>query len=212
MIQIIPAILATNEGQYRQEITRLNDSPSLEGSWVHIDFADNIFVQNETIVPETINKFPTNLHKEAHLMVANPKNWVEKLAKAKFERIIIHVETNDVNECIEIIKSNNLQVGLAINNETPIEKLEPFIDKIDVVLVMTIVPGFQGQPFIAKALDKVREIKVRWSAKIGVDGHVNIDNVRQVIGSGVDFMVVGSYLLKGHVEENLENMWEVING
>lgn len=212
MVQIIPAVLATNEGQYRQDITRLNQSSSLEGSWVHIDFADNIFVQNKTIVPETVNKFPTNLHKEAHLMVANPNDWIEKLVEARFERIIFHIEANDIDKCIETIKSKNLEVGLAINNETPVEKLAAFIDKIDIVLVMTIVPGFQNQPFIAKALGKVREIKVRWPVKVGVDGHVNNETVKEIVNSGVDFIVVGSYLLNGDLEENLENMWEVING
>ncbi len=212
MVQIIPAVLATSQKQYRNDITNLERAPSLEGGFVHIDFADNIFVQNQTIDAQTVGEFPTNFHKEAHLMVAKPINWIDRLVEAGFERIIFHIECEDnVEECIEYIKNKGLEVGLAINHETSIEKLTPFIDKIDVILIMTIVPGFQGQPFIPEALEKVKEIKAKYSVRIGVDGHVNSDNAKQIINSGVDFMVVGSYLLEGDIEENLENLWEVIN-
>jgi len=234
MVQIIPAVLAISEQQYQEDINKLTASKSLSEGWVHIDFADNIFVRNKTIEPETIQKFPTNFRKEAHLMVAHPKEWIEKLAKAGFKRVIFHIEVeDDIDESIEIIKSKGLEVGLAIKNETPIEKLEPFIDKInrgtvrlrrinrgtvllrkiDIILVMTVIPGFQGQPFIPEALEKVRKIKSQnWPVRVGVDGHVNADNAKEIIRSGVDFMVVGSYLLTGNVGENLESIREAING
>lgn len=217
MVQIIPAILATSEKQYHNDITNLERAPSLENSWIHIDFADNIFVQNKTVDPKVIKEFPTNFHKEAHLMVAHPKEWIDELVDAGFERVIFHIEvSDDIKECIESIKNRGLEVGLAINNETPIEKLTPFIDTIDIILVMTIVPGFQGQPFIPASLEKVRVCSRLRSNnnldfKIGVDGHVNADNAKQIISSGVDFMIVGSYLLTGDIEENVENLWEVIN-
>lgn len=214
MVQIIPAILATDEAQYRQDITKLNQTSSFEGSWVHIDFTDNIFVQNKTISPEVVNKFPTNLHKEAHLMVSHPKQWIDKLVQAGFARIIFHIESeDDAGDVIDKIKQKGLEAGLAINNETPIEKIEPFVSKIDVILIMTIVPGFQGQPFIPEALNKVANIKSKnWPVKVGVDGHVNNETIGQIVRSGADYVDVGSYLLKGEVEENLENLWEIING
>lgn len=214
MVQIIPAVLATSEKQYHNNITKLSRSASLEEAWVHIDFADNIFVQNQTIDPKTVQDFPINFRKEAHLMVAYPLEWIDKLKEARFERIIFHIESeDDIREVIDTIKEQRLEVGLAINNETPIAKLGPFVDKIDIVLVMTIIPGFQGQPFIPEALDKVRSIKsLNWSVRIGVDGHVRDTNVREIVKAGVDFVIVGSYLLEGDVDENLENLWEVING
>lgn len=214
MVQIIPAVLATTEKQYLSDITKLEQTPTLKEGWVHIDFADNIFVQNLTIEPEIIQKFPTNLRKEAHLMVSHPREWVDKLIEAGFERIIFHIEAkDDIQDVIDYIKDKGLEVGLAINNETAIEKIEPFAGKIDIILVMTIVPGFQGQPFIPAALEKIKEIKSKgWNVKLGVDGHVNSKNAKEIMDAGVDFMVVGSYLLKGELDENLENLWEVIDG
>lgn len=214
MVQIIPAILATSEEQYQNDLAKLSKSEALKEGWVHIDFADNKFVQNQTVEPATIEKFSSDFKKEAHLMVAHPKEWVDTLLKAGFERIIFHIESeDDPLETIENIKLKGLEVGLAINKETPIEKLQVFVGKIDVVLVMTIIPGFQGQPFIPESLDKVRLIKAKnWSVRIGVDGHVNDKNAKEIIASGVDFMIVGSYLLEGDIDEKLENIWEVING
>lgn len=214
MVQIIPAVLATSEEQYKQDLQKLSACEALKDGWVHIDFADNKFVQNQTVGTKTIEKYPTEFKKEAHLMVAHPKDWVDGLVKAGFERIVFHIESEDeANEVIDYIKSKGLEAGLAINNETAIEKLTPFIDKIDVVLVMTIVPGFQGQPFIPEALDKVRRIKANnWPVRVGVDGHVNNENAKEILDAGVDFMVVGSYLLKGNIDENLEIIWEELNG
>lgn len=209
MVQIIPAILATSEEQYQSDITKLNNCQSLSQGWVHIDLADNIFVQNETIKPEIIQKFPTNFRKEAHLMVTHPKEWVDKLATTGFNRVIFHIECQDnIAAVVGDIKSKGLKAGLAINNQTPIEKLQPFVDKIDVILVMSIVPGFQGQPFIFESLDKIRKLKSKgWQVKIGVDGAVKDDNIKEIVNAGVDFVIVGSYLLKGDIDENLESLW-----
>lgn len=213
MVQIIPAILATSEEQYQADIAKLASAQSFSANWVHIDLADNIFVQNKTIKPEVIQKFPNNFRKEAHLMVANPKTWIGDLVESGFEKIIIHIESDDINESLDIIETKGLESGLAINNETPVEKLEPFIDKINTILIMTIVPGFQGQPFIPEALDKVKEIKFKhWPVRLGVDGHVNNENAKEIANAGVDFMIVGSYLLKGDIDENLERLWEEIYG
>lgn len=213
MVQIIPAVLATTEEKYQSDINKLNSSPSLSGSFVHIDFADNEFVQNITIDPGIIQKYPNNFRKEAHLMVVHPKDWIDQLKAAGFERIIFHLESeDDILLVIENIRSKGLEVGLAINKETALERLEPFVDKIDVVLVMSIIPGFQGQPFIPQTLDKVRQIKSNnWPVKVGVDGAVRDSNIKEIVESGVDFVTVGSYLLKGDVEENLEILWEVLS-
>lgn len=208
MIQIIPAVLATSEQQYNADISKLSSVEPLSEGWVHIDFADNIFVQNKTIEPEVIAKFPTNFRKEAHLMIAHPKDWIDRLIKEGFERIIFHIESADnIFEVIEDIKNKGLEAGLAINQETPVEKLEQFVSKIDVVLVMTIVAGFQGQLFIPSMLDKVKKIKSKnWSPRIGVDGAVNGSNIKSVVDAGADYAVVGSYLLKGDIEESLESL------
>lgn len=213
MVQIIPAILSTKEEDYARDILRYKRATSFKEGWVHIDFMDNLFVPNKSIEPSVISKYPINLHKEAHPMVLNPLEWIDELANAGFERIIIHIEANKGSESLEFIKSRGLRAGLAIKNDTPIDQLQPFIDKIDTILMMTIDPGFQGQPFIPQALDNVRNIKAKnWPVRVGVDGAVKDDNIKEIIKSGVDFVIVGSYLLKGDVDENLEKLQEKING
>lgn len=213
MFQIIPAILATSEENYARDVSRYKRSSSFKESWVHIDFMDNKFVPNISIEPSIIAKYPIGLHKEAHLMVVNPLEWVDKLIEAGFERIIFHIEAENVEKCLEYIKEKGLETGLAINNETSIEKLTPYIDKIDVVLVMAIVPGFQGQKFIPESLDKIKKIKsLGWKVQVGIDGSVKDDNIKNIVETDVDFVIVGSYLLNGDIDENLENLWEKING
>lgn len=214
MIQIIPSVLATTEEQYQKDITKLSSSESLSDGWVHIDFADNIFVQNKTIEPEILQKFPTNFRKEAHLMVSHPKEWIDSLKEAGFERIIFHLESEDnIKKLVEDIKGKGIQVGLAIKNDTDIEKLEPFVNKVDVVLLMSIIPGFQGQSFIPQTFEKIRQLKSKnWAVKVGIDGGVKDTNIKEIMTSGADFVIMGSYLLKGNITENLEKVWEEIYG
>lgn len=213
MVQIIPSVLATSEDQYHADISRLSQSEALNNGWVHIDFADNKFVQNKTIEPEVVQKFPTNFRKEAHLMVATPFSWIDQLVQAGFERVIFHLESKDnIEDCIKKIKESNLEAGIALRVETPIEKLQPFIDKINIVLSMTIEAGFQGQPFIPHSLNKVRGIKSKnWPVRVGVDGAVKDINAKEIVEAGVDFIIVGSFLLEGDVDERLERLWEGIN-
>ena len=212
MVQIIPAVLATSEDQYSADITKLNNCQSLQDGWVHIDLADNIFVQNETIEPEIIQKFPNNLRKEAHLMVAHPQEWVDKLVTAGFERVIFHIEAENIQEAIDCAKSKNLEVGIALKNETELEKLTGFIPKIDVVMLMGVRPGLQGQEFIPHAIEKMRDLKSKnWQVKAGIDGGVRDSNIKEIVEAGADFVIVGSYLLRGNLDENLENLWEIIN-
>lgn len=210
MIQIIPAVLSTSENDYIRDISRYKLAESLKGGWLHIDFMDNKFVPNLSIPPSVSAEYPIELHKEAHLMVLDPMEWIDDLSGVGFERIIFHIESSDDTlKCIEYIKGKGLEVGLAINGETPIEKLEPFVSKIDAVLVMTIAAGFQGQPFIPKALNKVKEIKSKnWPLRVGVDGAVKDTTIREIMDTGADFAIVGSYLLNGDIEENLETLWE----
>src|SRR5687767_9744610 len=119
MIQIIPAILATTEEEYKQKIGIVNSSPSLEGGWVQIDLMDNKFVQNKSISADIIGKYPTKLKTEAHLMVEYPEGWIDELVKLGVDRIIFPVEDNEgVSERIKHIKNHDIKVGLSINPET----------------------------------------------------------------------------------------------
>lgn len=212
MLQIIPTVLATSEDQYKRDIDKFARSSSLQNGWVHLDFMDNKFVPNKGIDPSAVKKYGAPFIKEAHLMVVHPKKWLSDLVEAEFKRAFFHIEAeDDTAECLELGQKMGLEMGLVLNHETLIEKLEPFVSKIRRVLMMTIIPGFQGQPFIEASLEKIRQLKAKnWPLEIGVDGSVKDTNIKSLADAGVDFVIVGSYLLKGNTEENLERLWEAV--
>lgn len=210
MIQIIPAILAVTEEDYKRDLATIKKAKLFK--WVHIDFTDNEFVQNTTIGIEIVGQTSTNLNKEAHLMVNHPLQWLDKLKNAGFKRVVFHFESqDDVLECLNKIKKLGMEAGVALNINTPIEKLTPFKDCIDLVLIMAIVPGFQGQPFLPEALDKIKALKAKnWPLRISVDGAVRSINAKQLVQAGVNQLTVGSFLLTGDIDENVERLWKAL--
>lgn len=214
MVQIIPAILATTEEEYRQKLAKIEKSGVFEDGWVQIDLMDHKFVQNQSIGADLIAKYPTDLKREAQLMVEYPENWIDELVEVKVERIVFPYEdTQGIAERITHIKNHGIQVGLSINPKTPVEKLTAFVSTIDLVLVMSVEPGFGRQEFIPGSIQKVRRIKeLGWPVKVEVDGGINEEVVNDLIKAGADNLVIGSHLIEGDIEENLENIWEVIHG
>lgn len=214
MIQIIPAVLPTTEEGYQADIAKLSSYDSLKDGWVHIDFMDNKFVPNQSIGAQEVKKYPNDLQKEAHLMVVHPKEWVDKLADSGFKRVLFHIECeDDIDEVIDYIKAKGMQVGLVLKNDTPLEKLEPFAQKLDVIMLMGVEPGFQGQPFIPEVIEKLKKLKSKsYPARAGIDGAVRDTNIKEIVDAGANFVIMGSYLLKGNSEENLETVWEIIHG
>lgn len=220
MIQIIPAILATTEKEYSKFTDKVNSSSLTGIDWIHIDYMDNKFVQNKSIGPDIIAKCKpeSSLKIEAHLMVINPFEWLDQLRSADVSRVISHIEVGEreIRSFIDKAKTLNLKVGLAINPETPVSALEPFLDEVDTVLVMGVHPGFQGQKFIPETLEKIIELSSRRSLshfKIGVDGGISEENARQVVEAGADYLVIGSNLFKyDNLKEGLEKIWEVLRG
>jgi ribulose-phosphate 3-epimerase len=215
-IQIIPAVLATTEDQFNQEISAFAKSESLKHGWVHIDFMDSEFTQNPSIGAELIGKFKIPFDKEAHLMLKNPRVVVDELKKAEFGRLVVHVESDDVESVIQYIKQQGLDVGLGIQMDTPLENIEAYIKQIDLLLILAVKPGYQGQQFDANGLERIKKVKklrdeLGLKFRIEVDGGVSKENARQLIEAGADNLVVGSHLLKGDIEENLEGFWETLN-
>lgn len=214
MVTIIPAILETTEQEYKQAIENINSAPSLEDGWLHIDFMDGFFVDNHSIEPAVVSKYPTNLKKEAHLMVMQPINWLDKLIEAGFTRVILHFEAEEVQQCLEYLTGKGLEVGLAVKMETQLDKIQEFLPQIDLLLIMSIKPGFQGQPFIPDALEKITEanqVRAVNNFSIAVDGAVSTDNIKSLVAAGADILIIGSHLVQGDIEENMEKVWEVVN-
>lgn len=204
-IQIVPAILATTEEEYREILKKIESCPELAEGLIQIDLMDKKFVANESIKPEVIGRNPTKLKQEAHLMVEYPENWIDELIKTDVDRIIFPVEDIEgIEERINHIKNHGKQVGLSLNPETQVQKVQPFVVKLDVVLVMAVNPGFGGQEFIPEVLEKIKEIKDKTlDVSVGVDGGVTPENAKLIVDAGADYLVVGSHLLEGNIDENL---------
>ncbi len=218
-MQIIPAILATTEKEYKEKLDLIESSESLADGWVQIDLMDNKFVQNQSIEPNIIAKYPTKLKLEAQLMVEFPEGWIDQLVKIPVNRILFPIEDSQgIEERITHIKNHaNIEVGLSLNPETPIDEVKPFLDRIDLVLVMSVEPGFGGQEFIRESIERVKVFtKLRSDSGLNfiieVDGGINENVVRELVEAGVDNLVIGSHLLKGDIDENLAQIWQKVRG
>ena len=173
--------------------------------WIHIDVMDNQFVPNLTIGPPVVKSLRSNTQKfiDVHMMVINPEKLVEPFAKAGADNITFHFEaTNDPESIIELIKSCGCSAGISIKPKTPISDIYHLLDKLDVVLIMSVEPGFGGQGYIPDSDKKIKSIKKYLNDNcldrvlIEVDGGVKLHNAKQIIDFGADILVAGSEVFK----------------
>lgn len=204
MAQIIPAILAQTQEEFKEKLESANRISRETDNWIQIDFMDNKFVQNQSVTPSELSQYLNEGNIEAHLMVEEPEPWIEELEKYPgVKRIIVHVER------VSNLKKGDYEIGLALNPETELESLTPFVTTIDCVLVMSVHPGFAGQEFIEDSINKVAEIKKRWPELIiEVDGGVNLDNAKRLVEAGADRLAIGSALFEGNIDENVKKIKE----
>ena len=172
--------------------------------WIHLDIMDGNFVPNLTfgpIIVEAINCL-TNLPLDTHLMIFNPDNYIEKFAEAGSDVLTVHQEASiHLHRTIMKIKSLGVKAGVSINPATPVSAIENVLGEVDLVLVMSVNPGFGGQSFIKNSLKKIsslREIKEKnnYNFLIEVDGGIDIDNVQSVLDAGADVIVAGASIFK----------------
>jgi len=171
---------------------------------LHLDPMDGKFVNNKTkMFPDFIKKIDTKLRKEAHLMVNNPEKWIPKF-KGLVKKIFVHIEAcKDIDECIKIAKKNKLKIYLTLKPRTKIEKVIPYLSKIDGVMIMTVEPGKAGQGFMKEMLKKVIYIrKLNKKIDIYVDGGIDEKTAKLAKDAGANHLVAGSYLLKRGNNEN----------
>ena len=191
MIQIIPAVIVKS---FDELVARLKSvEPYVEA--VQLDIMDGILVPNKTWGESAdLEKLKTNLFLEAHLMVAEPAKAVGEWLESKVGRIIVHWEAiNNFSDLMEKTHQADKEFGVALNPETPIEALEPYINNLDLVLLMSVNPGFAGQEFKKAVLEKIKALRQKYpTVKIGVDGGINLDNAKEVIAAGANYLAVGS--------------------
>jgi len=206
MVQIIPAIIAQDFEELQKKIKKVESYVE----WVQLDVMDGEFVDNSTWNnPADLERLETNIKTEVHLMVQNPENVIDDWIKSGVQRIIFHYESTDKHqEIIERIKQAGLQVGLAINPKTSIEVIDVFVNQLDLVLIMTIQPGFGGQKFLEETLWKIKDLREKYKdVKIGVDGGINLETASKVIEVGANILFIGSAIFKSkNIEEVIKEL------
>ena len=198
-IKVSPSILAADFGNIERECNLIDKSGA---DWFHLDVMDGIFVPNISFgmpVVKAIRKM-TSKPLDVHLMITEPERHIEKFIEIGSDIISFHIEaTNKIEENISLIKSNNVKAGIAINPDTPIDSLIDIINKIDLICLMGVFPGFAGQKFIKNTFDRLKELKKliidnNSKALIEVDGGVKADNYMELRSLGADVLVAGSYI------------------
>ena len=211
-IKISPSILSADFSRLGNEIQNLEKA---EADLIHIDVMDGHFVPNITIGPEVIHKLRkyTSLPFDVHLMISPGNNFIKNFAEAGADIITIHPEaTDNLANSIKKIKSYNKKAGVSLNPETSIEKVLPVLNLIDLVLVMSVNPGFGGQKFMSETLEKVKILRKEIDTKklkvqIEIDGGINFVNSKIAIKAGVDILVSGTTIFKengGDLKKNIQ--------
>jgi len=198
---IAPSMLSSDFGRLIDEIELINKS---NADWFHLDVMDGVFVPNITFGSPVLDIFKNYAKKplDIHLMIVNPENYIDKFSSYNPDIITIHMEAvNDISAVLKKIKNLNIKAGLAINPDTPIKDLEPYLNEIDMVCLMGVFPGFSGQKFINKTNSRLRELKNLIEFKkskvlIQIDGGVDLSNVKELSRLGADILVSGSCIFK----------------
>ena len=198
---VAPSLLSANFGNLEKDIMMLNES---NADYIHLDIMDGVFVPNISFgfpVLEYVNKL-SKKPLDAHLMIVDPGKFVQEVKNIGAEIMTVHYEAcTHLDRTIEQIKEAGMKAGVSLNPHTPVHLLEEIIGKIDLLLIMSVNPGFGNQKFIPYSLDKVQKLKeliLRKGANtlIEVDGGVNLETGKQLVDAGADILVAGSFVFK----------------
>ena len=197
MIKISPSILSADFSRLGEEVKAIDHAGA---DYVHVDVMDGHFVPNITIGPLVVDAIRpvTELPLDVHLMIENPDQYIPDFAKAGADIIVVHAEAvRHLHRTIQLIKSLGKKAGVSLNPATSLSSLDIILPELDLVLLMTVNPGFGGQSFIESSLPKISELRDRIDAlglpiELEVDGGVKVDNIEQIAAAGADVFVAGS--------------------
>lgn len=209
MIKLAPSILSADFARLLEDVKKVEQAGC---EYLHIDVMDGHFVPNITLGPAIVKSLrkDVNMVFDTHLMIENPDNYIKDFVDAGSDIIVVHAEAcNHLHRTIQNIKSYNIKAGVALNPATPIETIKHVLEDVDMVLIMTVNPGFGGQSFIKGMIEKIEELKKLIDEKklkvdIQVDGGIKPDNIDKVVKAGANIIVAGSAIF------NSDNICETV--
>ncbi|MDA9373033.1 ribulose-phosphate 3-epimerase [Pelagibacterales bacterium] len=210
-IKVSPSILASDFSKLGKEVAALAKAGA---DYIHVDVMDGHFVPNISMGPSVVKSVRdrTSIPFDVHLMIDPIEPYIDEFVKAGADIISIHPEASDnIEKCIDKIKSHNIKAGLAINPDTKWEVVLPFLDKLDIIVVMSVHPGFGGQKFIPAALEKLKLLRKKIDdshphIELEIDGGVNFENIESILEAGADVIVAGTTTFTGGEKEYANNI------
>jgi len=212
---LAPSILAADFSRLGEEVKKVGDAGA---QYIHLDVMDGAFVPNISFgipVIEAIRKVSDRIF-DAHLMVEDPDRYVEAFVRCGADIITVHAEaTRHLHRTLEHISSLGVKAGVALNPATPVSVLAHVLDNVDMILIMSVNPGFGGQKFIPQCLEKIRELKCFLKERgkeidIQVDGGITLDNLAEILDAGANIIVAGSSVYRGDTEKNVRNFLKIM--